>query len=86
MAPNDLTTLLRLRPFRKIKLRISNGNEYVIGHPELALVQMSLVWLHLPTTNPLAVAEKRFAVTLRHVVEVELLPLEPTATGNGSGG
>jgi hypothetical protein len=79
MRLDDFRDLLRNRPFRAFRLRLSNGAEDEVRQPELAVLARSVVWIHLPVKNyPLPVAEHKVGVVLIHIVVVEFI--EPAST------
>jgi hypothetical protein len=87
MRPDDLQTILRLRPFKPFRIHLSNGLTYEIRHPEMAVVERSIVWIHLPAANlPIPLGERRVFVVLLHIVYGEFfeLSIAPSADGQGN--
>jgi hypothetical protein len=82
MSPNDLNSLLTRKPFQILTMHLSNGTKYEVRHPELAVVGMSIVWLHVPAIAAVALGQRNVVVSLRHIVEVEVGRSLPS--GNGS--
>jgi len=81
MRRDDIVQLLQEKPFRPIRLRLSNGIAHEIRHPEMAIVTPSSVVVGIPATNsqPPA-AEDYVVVSLIHVVQIEhLTPAQPSS-------
>jgi hypothetical protein len=81
MAPNDFNKLLSRVPFRHLILHLSNGKRYEIRHPELAVVGLSVVWLHFSAATKQFLGERRIVVSLRHIVEIEFESHSPSGNG-----
>jgi hypothetical protein len=76
MAPGDFRELLRLQPFQRFRLHLSNGAIHEVDHPELAIVKFSVVWLY-PTAKelPTPTAEEKLVVVLSLIIFVDFIPL-----------
>jgi hypothetical protein len=84
MLPQDFQELLRQKPFHPLKLRLCNGKEYEVRHPEIAAVRLSVVWLYLPLDWAKPIGNNIVVVTLQQIVEIEMLPLDSAGKGNGA--
>jgi hypothetical protein len=74
MPVQEILNLLHSAPFQPFRIFLSNGEQHVVRHPELAVVGRGTVWLHFPPTGiPADIAERRFLVSLIHVVQIELI-------------
>lgn len=84
MAPKDLTELLHRRPFRPIRVHVSNSRTFDIVHPDFALVGLSTVWIYSPKSpEPEDGFDYPIGVTLRQIVMVEFLRPETKASLHG---
>jgi hypothetical protein len=48
MRPDDVLRLLRARPFQPFRVFLSDGSQYDVRHPEMAIVSRSTVMLGVP--------------------------------------
>jgi len=48
MRPDDVLRLLRARPFQPFRISLSDGSQYDVRHPEMAIVSRSTVMLGVP--------------------------------------
>ena len=71
MTAEDLIELLEERPFRPLRLRLSDGRSYDIRHPEMAIVTPSIVAIGLSPDNASRLAERVTHCSLSHIVEAE---------------
>ena len=72
MNPNELIRLLHHRPFAPLRISLSDGQEYIITHPDLAMVDPSTLHLGLPSPKgrdePI---ERMVSISLLHVVHAQ---------------
>ena len=81
MRSEDILQPLRERPFRPLRLHLSNGIQHEIRHPEMAIVTPSSIVVGRPAPNaPAPAAEDFVIVSLMHVVQVKHLD-SPTPKG-----
>jgi len=83
MRAEELTELLRTRPFVPLRIHMTDGRTYDIYHPDHVLVLRQRVDVGLqpdPATN---VLERVEPCSLLHIARVEELP-PPTAAGTPS--
>lgn len=74
MRPEDLLALLRERPFRPFRLHLSDGSQYEVQHPEMALVGRSVVVVGVPgPEGPEGPAERLVNCALIHITRTEPL-------------
>ena len=76
MTAEDLIELLEERPFRPLRIRLTDGRSYDIRHPELAIVTPSIVADGLSSGNASRLAERVTHRSISHIVEAE--PVETT--------
>jgi hypothetical protein len=91
MSASELLTVLRARPFRPLRLCMSDGTIYEVRHPELVIVALGTAVVGYPSPDHPGAAERYDILSLRHVVRIEFIDVpEPTAsaqpTGNADGG
>jgi hypothetical protein len=87
VAPDELATALRRRPFVPFRLTLTEGSTYEVRHPELCMAgrRSAIIGLAAPN-DPDLLFERSVTVDLFHIVKLE--PLEtaapPQANGPGS--
>jgi hypothetical protein len=82
MAPEELLTILRERPFQPIRIALTDGRSFEVRHPEMVLAGRRSAVIGLPAqgeTEPLY--DRRITVDLLHIVSVE--PIQTPAKPNG---
>lgn len=86
MRQANLARQLRERPFRPLRLLLSNGTVHEIRHPELAMVGRSTVILGSPSSEEAPPAMEDYVmVSLLHIVQVEPISAAiPPATSSSS--
>lgn len=74
MRPEDILRLLRSRPFRSFRLHLSDGSQYDVEHPEMALVGRAVVVVAVPgPEGPAGPAERLVNCALIHITRTEPL-------------
>jgi hypothetical protein len=69
MRPEDIPELLRRRPFRPFRLRLTDGRTYDVMHPEMAMVGRSWVEIGLARPDdPENIADRFVGVSLLHIM------------------
>jgi len=84
MAPEELATAVRRRPFVPFRLTLTEGSTYEIRHPELCMPgrRSAVIGLNPSNENDL-LFDRSVTVDLLHIVKLE--PLDgPTAMTNGT--
>jgi len=76
MRPDDILKLLRQKPFEPFRISLSDGAEYEIRHPELAIVGRSTVIVGVPGPQGLD-------GPVEHTVNCALMHITKTETING---
>jgi len=71
MTAEELIELLEERPFRPLRLRLTDGRSYEIRHPEMAIVTPSIVAIGLAPGNGTRLAERITHCSVAHIVEAE---------------
>jgi hypothetical protein len=82
MAPEELLTALRERPFQPFRINLTDGRSLEVRHPEMVLAgrRSAVIGLLAPgETEPLY--DRRIPVDLLHVVGLEPIQI---ATGPNS--
>ena len=79
MTAEDLIELLEERPFRPLRLRLTDGRSYEIRHPEMAIVTPSIVAIGLAPAGGTRLAERITHCSVAHIVEAE-----PVESSQGS--
>lgn len=80
--PDNILTRLHERPFRPLRIVVSEGQHFDIHHPDLVLVGERDLMIGFPSTENPAVYDRVTRVALMHVVALEDLPA-PAAPHNG---
>jgi hypothetical protein len=70
MRLNELRDTLKKQPFEPFRLRMSNGDEYIVRHPEFALLTKSTVFVGLPSKRE-GVPDRVVQLDILHVVSIE---------------
>jgi hypothetical protein len=86
MHPRELVALLKERPFQPLRIALSDGESYVVQHPELAIVDPFR--LHLGLAGPKGLdepVERTVHITLLHIVRAEHADRRSSKRGNGDG-
>lgn len=85
MRAEELTELLRRRPFVPLRIILTDGETYDIRHPDLVLVLRQRVDIGLQPDPNTGVLERVAHCSLLHVVRIDELPLATPTGSNGSG-
>jgi hypothetical protein len=86
MRPADVLKELKRQPFVPLIIRLSNGREYLIRHPDLVFVGRTT--LNIGTTAPdlpEGVHDHYDIVSLLHVAQIAPAPSISASGGNGTG-
>jgi hypothetical protein len=84
MPPEELLRHLQRRPFQPFRLRLTDGADYEIRHPEMMLLARHTAEIGIPGETAVPIADRIVTIALLHIVRVE--PLEAAkAPGNGHG-
>lgn len=74
MLPNEVRQLLKTKPFRPFRFKLTDGTSYDVRHPELVNVGRSALFLGLPAKEE---AEPIFddfrLIDLLHIMQAEPL-------------
>ena len=81
MRPDDALQLLRARPFQPFRISLSDGQQYDVRHPDIAIVSRSTGLLGIPgprgSDGPV---ERVVTCALVHITRMEVL--NGAATGS----
>jgi len=81
MRPDDVLHLLRATPFQPFRISLSDGQQYEVRHPEIAIVSRSTVLLGIPGPRGLdEPVEQVVTCSLIHITRMEMLDGGSTAT------
>ena len=81
MKPEELIELLAERPFRPLRLHMSNGRTHEVRHPENAIVGEGVVALGVPQEG--SEWPRIRLVSLAHINEVETVPTRSNGAKKG---
>jgi hypothetical protein len=81
-SPQEIQTRLREKPFRPLRIIVSEGLRFDVYHPDLVLVGNRDLMIGSPWPENPSVYDKVTRVALVHVVALEDLPAT-AAPGNG---
>ena len=86
MRPDDVLRELRRQPFVPLLIRLSNGREYTVRHPELVSVGRSSLNIGIPAPDlPPGVFDSYDIVSLLHVAKIKPLPTAPNTQDGAPG-
>ena len=85
MRADELTELLRVRPFTPLRIHMTDGQSYDIRHPDMVLVLRQRVDIGMQPDPTTGVLERVEHCSLLHIVRVEQLPPSAPATPAGTG-
>ncbi len=72
MRPEDIRDFLQHKPFHPFRITLTDGREYEVRHPELAMVGRSAVAIGLPAPeDPRPIYDRLVPVSLLHIMQVE---------------
>jgi hypothetical protein len=80
MRPDDVLQKLRARPFRPFRISLSDGQQYEVRRPEIAIVSRSTVLVGIPgPRGPDGPVQKVVTCALVHITRLEALDGASTA-------
>ena len=75
IRPEDVRELLKRQPFQAFRIHMSNGQTYVMNHPELALVTRGTIVVSQPAPgSEEPIGEGISLVSVLHINNIETLP------------
>ena len=81
MSPDDVLQLLRARPFQPFRISLSDGQQYEVRHPEIAIVSRSTVLIGIPgPRGPDGPVEQVVTCALLHITRMEVVDGASTTT------
>lgn len=91
MSASELLSVLRAKPFRPLRLCMSDGTVYEVRHPDLVIVALGTAVVGYPSQDYPGAAARYDIVSLRHIVRIEFIDIPEPAeasppTGNAEGG
>jgi hypothetical protein len=78
----EIQARLRERPFRPLRIRVSEGLQFDVHHPDLVLVGSRDLMIGFPGPGNPSIYDRVTRVALVHVVALEDIPATATP-GNG---
>jgi hypothetical protein len=86
VAPEELSSALRRRPFVPFRLTLTEGSTYEVRHPELCMAGRRSAIIGIPAPgDPDLLFERSVTVDLLHVVKLEPLEIASPPSSNGPG-
>jgi hypothetical protein len=86
MRPVDVLEQVRRQPFVPLLIRLSNGREYLLRHPDQIIVERSSLHIANPAADlPAGVYDSTDIVSLLHVAQIIPMPGVAQTGGNGEG-
>jgi len=74
MRPQDILDLLRAKPFRAFRIHMSDGQQFEVRHPELAMVGRNVVIVGIPARKgPEGMIDRTVNCALLHITTTELV-------------
>ena len=83
MTAEELIELLAERPFKPLRLHLSDGRIRDIRHPEMAIVAEDAIAIGVPRDEGSRRAYKITHCSIQNIVEIEPLDVGKKAGGNG---
>jgi hypothetical protein len=77
--PEDIQVRLREKPFRPLRIRISEGNHLDVYHPDLVLVGIRELMIGFPKPRNPTVYDRVTRMALENVVALEDIPPSASA-------
>jgi hypothetical protein len=74
MGPLEIKRIVDERPFRPVRIHLTDGKSYDIRHPEMVLVAKRELIVGLPSSPSATVPDRVASVNILHVVRIE--PIE----------
>jgi hypothetical protein len=81
-SAEDVQARLRAKPFRPLRIIVSEKQRYEVHHPDLVFVGRRDLMIGSPDPSNPTVYDRMVQVALVHVVALEQLPVS-TTPGNG---
>jgi hypothetical protein len=83
MTAEELIELLAERPFKPLRLHLSDGRIREIRHPEMAVVAEDAIAIGVPRDEGSRIAYKITHCSIQNIVEVEPIDAGKGPDGNG---
>jgi hypothetical protein len=83
MRPQELMQLIRHRPFVPLRIHLTDGRTYDIGHPDQIIVLRGRVDIGVEPDPKSGVVDRVEYCSLLHIVRVEQLDAPSMDGGNG---
>jgi hypothetical protein len=81
MRPDDVLQRLRAKPFQPFRISMSDGHQFDVRHPEMAIVSRSTVLIGVPgPRGPDGPVERVVTCALVHITRMEALNGASAAT------
>ena len=74
MRPNDVREFVQKRPFRPVRLTLTDGRTFSVHHPELLMVGKSTVAVGVPSPGELGpIYDRLITISLLHIMQIETI-------------
>lgn len=84
MKPEQIKEFLDTRPFRPVRICMSDGVSIIIPHPELVWVARDIIAIGTGLDKPTSLPDKVRFCAPEHIVRVEIVPKATSRNGRGS--
>jgi hypothetical protein len=74
MTPQDIIKLLERSPFIPLRLHLTNGQIFDVGHPDFVTVFRSRLEIAIPSPEDSKIMDRAEHIALLHIARVEELP------------
>jgi hypothetical protein len=86
MPPTELLRVLQVRPFRPIRLVMTDGTVYEVRHPDMVMVElMGAAYVGYPDPSHRGAVTRVDIVALSHVARLEFIDQVAPAPRQGDG-
>ncbi|MGF1580302.1 MAG: hypothetical protein ACFCD0_13145 [Gemmataceae bacterium] len=84
MRPEEMSELLRVRPFIPLRLHMTDGQTYDLRHPKQVLVLRERVDIGVGADPITGVLDRVEHCSLLPIVRIEQLTISPQSNGTGN--
>ena len=80
MLPEDIAKMVRRMPFQPFRIHMSNGQSFLVRHPELAMVGIASVVVGTPSPkHQQPIYDDYEVLSIFHINRLEPVPAAPAA-------
>jgi hypothetical protein len=84
MSATELLSVIRAKPFRPVRLCLSDGTVYEVRHPDLVIVALGTAVVGYPSPDYPGAAARYDIVALRHIVRIKFIDMPEPAESTPS--